>query len=79
MQLAAWHSFAMQHCYSIVETYICAFHPPISVEKTEGVTKADAKDDNVKVAVRCRPLTPKETSDNRGVIVRVDQLRGQVK
>ncbi|XP_064404188.1 kinesin-like protein KIF3A isoform X2 [Halichondria panicea] len=39
---------------------------------------ASKEDDNVKVAVRCRPLTPRETSDNRRVSVRVDQLRGQV-
>ena len=50
----------------------------LSVEQAEGATRADPKDDNVKVAVRCRPLTLKETRDKRGVIVRVDQLRGQV-
>ena len=35
-------------------------------------------DDNVRVAVRCRPLSPKEISQGHGTVVQVDQLRGQV-
>ena len=35
-------------------------------------------DDNVRVAVRCRPLSPKEIADGHGTVVQVDQLRGQV-
>jgi len=30
------------------------------------------------VAVRCRPLTPDEVKAGRGVVVRVDQLNGEV-
>lgn len=32
----------------------------------------------MRVAVRCRPLNPDEVKDGRGVVVSVDQLRGEV-
>ena len=35
-------------------------------------------DDNVRVAVRCRPLSSKETSEGHVAVVQIDQLRGQV-
>lgn len=38
----------------------------------------DPKEDTVRVAVRCRPLTPDEVKAGRGVVVRVDQLNGEV-
>ena len=40
---------------------------------------SDGKEkDNVRVAVRCRPLNPDEVQGGRGVVVTVDQLRGEV-
>ena len=38
----------------------------------------DPKEDAVRVAVRCRPLTPDEVKAGRVVVVRVDQLKGEV-
>ena len=35
--------------------------------------------DNVRVAVRCRPLNPDEVLANRQSVVRVDHLRREVK
>ena len=37
-----------------------------------------SNEDNVKVAVRCRPLSSKEQLEGHGVVVQVDQLRDQV-
>lgn len=34
--------------------------------------------DKVQVAVRCRPLTPKEEKEGRRSVVKVDELRRQV-
>jgi kinesin family protein 3/17 len=39
---------------------------------------ASKKAENVKVAVRCRPLVPKEVRDDRGNIVECDSKRGEV-
>ena len=38
----------------------------------------DPKKDAVRVAVRCRPLNHDEVKAGRSVVVKVDQLRGQV-
>lgn len=46
------------------------------------ITQSDggkgSSDDNVRVAVRCRPLSPKEIAEGHGAVVQVDQVRGQV-
>lgn len=40
--------------------------------------EGEGDSDNVRVAVRCRPLVPSEVKAGRGVMVMVDQLRGEV-
>ena len=37
-----------------------------------------SSDDNVRVAVRCRPLSSKEITEGNCAVVQVDQLRGQI-
>ena len=37
------------------------------------------KDDNVRVAVRCRPFTPQEVRDRRKTVVAVDELSGEIR
>lgn len=44
----------------------------------QSTAKDKEESDNVRVAVRCRPLNPDEVSAGRQVVVKVDQLRGQV-
>lgn len=34
--------------------------------------------DNVRVVIRCRPLSQKEISDGRKVVVRMDHITGQI-
>ena len=41
-------------------------------------TGVKGKDDNVRVAVRCRPLSEKEKRSGNKSVVRVDRLSGQV-
>ena len=46
-------------------------------QQTEG-GKRGSNEDNVRVAVRCRPLSSKEQLEGHRTVVQVDQLRDQV-
>lgn len=52
------------------------FHPLRIYIQSDG--EKGSNEDNVRVAVRCRPLSSKEQGEGHSVVVQVDQVRGQV-